>query len=296
MNVPAVSHPLATRTITPGPCPQSTTTSDDDEDDDEDNDDIDFHKGGGIPFPCVPIPFIKPCGIKCSGYCDIDFPGCYGNCGGGGGGGGGSGTPPPGYLDPNYPNSSTATQSSSSSSTSSSTAAATPTRYVVTTYEGTSLSAFRAMTNSLPDEGTGTEIVFGNLNWQSYVTKMNSTVAARVEAYTIVEFVVPDVDLDDTDFSMSMDYDAPSHLLKRAGSQTLVRAPNSKHHQKVISPGGFSNYAGTLNDYLYDPIAGAGSTIYVIDTGIQLGHAEFQGVNIINQVYAPANLLSDSPV
>jgi len=151
------------------------------------------------------------------------------------------------------------------------------------------------MTNELPDEGTGEEIVFANLNWQSYVTEMNSSMAAKIATYAIVQFVIPDVDLDDTDFSIKLpSYDDPVHHLgKRAISETLVSIPNSKFHQKVTSQRKASNIAFTLNDYLYDPIAGAGCTIYVIDAGIQFGHAEFQGVNIIEQAYAPKRLMSD---
>jgi hypothetical protein len=43
----------------------------------------------------------------------------------------------------------------------------------------------------LPDKGTGEDIVFADLNWQSYVTEMNRSMATKGATCAIVQFVIP---------------------------------------------------------------------------------------------------------
>lgn len=136
-----------------------------------------------------------------------------------------------------------------------------PTAYVITTHDDTPLSAFKDLISSLPDGGTGEQIVFPMLTSQAYLTlKLTADEATQLLENPIVLSVLRNDDITDA-------FTGTAH--KRGDPDlTLERRGESADHLRLIS----QQEGQPLADYLYDPILGQGTFLYVIDTGFNEKH------------------------
>lgn len=134
------------------------------------------------------------------------------------------------------------------------------------TKPGTSSSDFQNLIQGLPDEGTGVQITYPNLDWQGYVTKLNDTFAATVGQMSIIEATTLDapeaetgvVDKRGLESLLAHDYAAmPVRRQVNAGppppTNNLVRQTGSQQALKVLSQGRANNLAGTLEDVSRGP-------------------------------------------
>jgi hypothetical protein len=213
-----------------------------------------------------------------------------------------------------YESSSTGTTYSSSSTTSSSSSTSssakeTPTEWLLSTKHGTTLAEYKSLIQSLPDAGTGSQIVYPNLKFQGYVshgsfllglfanfllcwkvTMMNVTMAKITSQNPIVDFVgqntrmteQPDPEeypsSNDINSNESVDITAnlrrnQNHGRDLPAPDTLVVQQPSFEHQKVISQSPADVISGgPLKNYLYDPSERDSVTLYIFDRGFYLDH------------------------
>jgi hypothetical protein len=197
-----------------------------------------------------------------------------------------------------------------SSSTSSTAATQTASLYLVTTKNGTSMSDFTSFIQTFPDGGKGQQIAYSHVNIQSYITSINSSYAATVAQNSIVDTVVVDTPLSEASFGVNAHTNtsilphvtlAPEELSgrfrKRAApsppSENLVRQPNSQSPLQIISQGITNNVRKVTQDYLFDPIAGAGITIYVLDSGFLQGATVSGFTSMLTYPHQTAYLIVD---
>lgn len=172
----------------------------------------------------------------------------------------------------------TATTSSTSSSTSSSSTSssglAIPTPYLLTTKEGTDAATFKDFINNLPDKGEGKIISYPRLPWQSYVTSLTEEKAKDVAKESFIQYIMPIVEDTMEGFGAVL---PPRNMRQKRALGDLDRRNPSADHLKLISAfEAFKNEDNSnLPVYLFDPILGAGQTIYVIDSGLRSTHSEF---------------------
>jgi hypothetical protein len=147
------------------------------------------------------------------------------------------------------------------SSTTTSSSSNVPTAYVITTHNNTPLPAFKDLISSLPDGGTGEQIVFPMLTSQAYLTlKLTADEATQLLENPIVLSVLRNDDITDA-------FTGTAH--KRSDPDlTLERRGESADHLRLIS----QQSGQPLADYLYDPILGQGTFLYIIDLGFNENH------------------------
>lgn len=178
--------------------------------------------------------------------------------------------------------------SSSPSSSTSSGASATETSYLLMTKPGTSNSDFQNFIKTFPDGGSGQQIVYSHVSFQFYVTSINDSYAAIVAQNPLVLTVVLNAAIsDDTygaiprqGFSRRADkkslasQNPRKEIFKRRPTpptNNLVRQAGSQTPLKIISQGTANSVSNVLEDFLYDPIAGKGVSIYILDSGFFVG-------------------------
>lgn len=171
---------------------------------------------------------------------------------------------------------STTTQTSATSSTSSSTA--TPSEWLLNTIPGTSLDDFEAFVQKLPDRGTGRRITYPELKYQNYIGKMTLDQARIVNANPIVDQISANDPIDD-------DLPPIDELRKRDPNVQITRQPGAERYLKVLSyPRDRhwvdlqNNFDDPLNDYTFEASQGAGSFIYILDTGFDFQHPVSSGI------------------
>ncbi|KAK4694278.1 hypothetical protein P7C71_g3279, partial [Lecanoromycetidae sp. Uapishka_2] len=156
-----------------------------------------------------------------------------------------------------------------STTQSTSTSSATSNEFLILTNQGTSMSAFKLLTQSL-DGGQGTEIAYPHVSFQGYVTNLTEEDAARTQKNPIVNAVVVNEPLDD---DTNMGVVRTHQNVPRAQISSL---PNSADDLKLISQSQADNigvnghspqYPPPMADYTFDTSLGQGSSIYVIDNG-----------------------------
>ena len=198
-----------------------------------------------------------------------------------------------------YPASTTTSSAASSSNT------GTPSEWILNTVPGTSIDAFEKFIGSLPDKGAGRRIIYPHLPDQGYVGKMTLAEAQDVSRNPIVDQITPNSHqliwgrVGQQADSMNQSYEnfakADSLPNKKRRSNALEQHRSSPRqnqngftvmrrdqtaplHLKLLSLFKNKNIhdeAVNTEGYLYEQSGGAGSFIYVIDTGLEEVHAEF---------------------
>jgi hypothetical protein len=151
---------------------------------------------------------------------------------------------------------------STPSSTTTSSSSNEPTAYVITTQNNTPLPDFKDLISSLPDSGTGEQIVFPMLTSQAYLTlNLTADEATELLENPIVLSVLRNDDINDALTSTAHKRSDPDLTLERRGG--------SADHLRLIS----QERGQPLADYLYDPTLGEDTFLYIIDTGFNENHS-----------------------
>ncbi|KAL9019778.1 MAG: hypothetical protein Q9185_002922 [Variospora sp. 1 TL-2023] len=170
---------------------------------------------------------------------------------------------------------------SAPSATSTSTSTSSPLPWVLNTRSGTSLVAFKAFIQKLPDGGSGRQIVYESLTTQFYVTSMTFEEALIVHAFPIVDQMVENTPMSGQAYKARNTANRPR---KRDDPPRVVRAgPGTPTHLRWFSwrpdlPILGADLSGELQNYKYEASAGQGSYVYCFDTKIDWDHLELSGV------------------
>lgn len=141
--------------------------------------------------------------------------------------------------------------------------------YYFHTHVGTDVNEFRTLIKTLPDAGTGKQLVYDGGPWQGYTTNLTKLEASNVATEPIVLAITPFqwVELDPPD-------DEP--VLSKRDQRT-----SSQDYLKILSTEPWRQLRNSrmpnpppLADYQFDPSLGKGSVIYVLDSGFQMNHPE----------------------
>lgn len=157
----------------------------------------------------------------------------------------------------------------------SSTSTATPTAWLLNTVRGTSMEDFEDFIKKLPDQGSGRRIIFPALKYQNYVAKMTLEEAKAVSKYPIVDQIGANDPMEDPDIGAVSEQ--PKSQRNR---REIVYKPMSPDHLRMISLPKNQRVANVNEkdpdpavQYQFDESAGAGSYVYVLDSGFDFGHA-----------------------
>ncbi|KAL8974023.1 MAG: hypothetical protein Q9197_001743 [Variospora fuerteventurae] len=170
---------------------------------------------------------------------------------------------------------------SAPSATSTSTSTSSPLPWVLNTRPGTSLVAFKAFIQKLPDGGSGRQIVYESLTTQFYVTSMTFEEALIVHAFPIVDQMVENTPMSGQAYKARNTANRPR---KRDDPPRVVRAgPGTPTHLRWFSwrpdlPILGADLSDELQNYKYEASAGQGSYVYCFDTKIDWDHLELSGV------------------
>ncbi|KAI8652524.1 hypothetical protein NCS57_01316600 [Fusarium keratoplasticum] len=117
----------------------------------------------------------------------------------------------------------------------------------------------------------GIQSTYNATNWHGYFGEFDEDTIKEIEASPEVAFIEPDHKIhlqgDDEDGKVYL-WEQPGQISKRALT-TQQSAP--------WGLGAISHREPGSNSYTYDTSAGAKSYAYVVDSGVQINHSEFQG-------------------
>lgn len=157
-------------------------------------------------------------------------------------------------------------------------------RYCIVTKRGTSMLAYEAFLKTLPDKGLlGTRIDYATMDSQVYTCQLGAKQADDVKKLPIVQFIVLERDTN-SDTLDSEDFRADFGRVHERQPQpvnpniNLVFQPDDYKHLKIISQSPENAMLRRtapwvpIPPYSLGTSAGLGSTIFVIDTGIDTNH------------------------
>lgn len=160
-----------------------------------------------------------------------------------------------------------------SSPTGNTTSTDTPLPWLLNTRSGTSLGAFKSFIQSLPDKGSGRQIVYETLSTQWYVTSMTLEEAMIVHQFPIVDQMVPNTPLD---YEVNEAKGAAARPLRPRDGPTVVAAPREvPWHLKWLSARRTRDVVARNLDndkYIYEENAGQGSYVYLFDAKVDWDH------------------------
>jgi hypothetical protein len=161
-----------------------------------------------------------------------------------------------------------------------------PVDFFLTTVTGTPEKAFQAFIKELPDEGTGTQIVYDNIPWQGYVTQMTIFEALTWQFNPILNILILDLPqpqlVDDGNDATTDPPNTKNKKRQQEGSDTtgnqkrqaetpVMQPPPCPTQLERISQSPQDVQNGVLNTYTYDGIDGLGINLYILDTGFLQG-------------------------
>ncbi|OCK73406.1 hypothetical protein K432DRAFT_236491 [Lepidopterella palustris CBS 459.81] len=189
----------------------------------------------------------------------------------------------------------TTTSSTTSSSSSSQSASATPQFYVILTKQGTPYDDFLNFTNNL-DGGVGIGSKLDTLDWQYYATTMTADKAKELtdtSLYPFIELVVLDKPVrrhnqlngvittgesrrtrpkrQTTDRQWPQNTNLFERTVDPATEDTPVASQYNLKNLQVLS----RSLTNEAPNYIFDPLLGKGTTIYILDSGYNENHKEF---------------------
>lgn len=199
-------------------------------------------------------------------------------------------------------------QTTATATATSSTSTPEPTEWLLNTVPGTSREAFEDFVNKLPDHGSGERIIFPNLPWQNYVTKMTLEQAKEASKVPIVDQISANDPIEDPDKDgpqnrrsrlsprhqlprhqydqhqkdrhalphghqrhRRLDIDSDVHVLVQTPSRTHLGMISAAKDQLIRELEPMPDKSET-KQYYYEKSAGAGSFIYVLDSGFDFTH------------------------
>ncbi|KAL9626829.1 MAG: hypothetical protein Q9204_007009, partial [Flavoplaca sp. TL-2023a] len=172
-----------------------------------------------------------------------------------------------------------------------------PTEWILNTIPGTSLKDFRAFIQTLPDRGSGKQMIFDGSNHQNYVTRMTKAEALLVNKAAIVDMMTSNAPVKLRRQKLrrhslhNRTTGLQSHLLvSRITNPEIVRTEQRQRYQQMISTPKTQSIAAMHSDvrygymYHYERSSGTGSHVYVFDDGFKFQHREFAGRTVESYV------------
>ncbi|KAL8942644.1 MAG: hypothetical protein Q9216_001557 [Gyalolechia sp. 2 TL-2023] len=163
------------------------------------------------------------------------------------------------------------------------TSTATPLSWLLNTRSGTSIAAFKAFIQTLPDRGIGKQIVFEKLSCQWYVGRMTLEEALAVHQFPIVDQMVPNDPVQATPHFRPADT-AGQPLIPRDDLISIVEYHESPAELGWLSwPRTKSIREFGPNDaqssYRLEVSEGQGTYVYLIDGKVRWDHVELRRVS-----------------
>ncbi|KAL8999850.1 MAG: hypothetical protein Q9169_001391 [Polycauliona sp. 2 TL-2023] len=158
-------------------------------------------------------------------------------------------------------------------------ASALPTPWILNTIPGTSVRDFRAFIQTLPDHGSGKQMIFEGSDYQNYVTNMTKAEALVVNKIPIVDMMTRN---DRVKVARNrLRNHTKFHLLgSRVNNPVVVRVDNQHRYQQMLSARKTERISLLIPDirlgyqYHYEQTAGLGRYVYVFDSGFDVYHQE----------------------
>lgn len=160
-----------------------------------------------------------------------------------------------------------------------------PTEWILNTIPGTSVKGFRAFIQTLPDRGSGKQMIFDGSEYQNYVTRMTKAEALLVNKAAIVDMMTSNAPVKLRRQKLrrhslhNRTTALQSHVLEsRITNPEIVRTEQRQRYQQMISTPKTQSIAAMHSDvrygylYHYERSSGLGSHVYVFDDGFELQH------------------------
>jgi subtilisin family serine protease len=154
---------------------------------------------------------------------------------------------------------------------------------------------FSEFVKTLPDNGTGEYV--DRFYYQNYSTDLNETEADSIAALSFVYFVdkieappfadgLEELDISQHSLNSMQEHHRRETLPHPSNINLNIRIPSADHLRLISQASG-----ADLNlPYAFDSSLGAGTTIYIIDTGINIDHAVgcacFSGSRSATNIYS----------
>ncbi|KAL8879760.1 MAG: hypothetical protein Q9198_002693, partial [Flavoplaca austrocitrina] len=177
-----------------------------------------------------------------------------------------------------------------------------PTEWILNTIPGTSVKDFRAFIQTLPDRGSGKQMIFDGSDYQNYVTRMTKAEALLVNKAAIVDMMSSNAPVKLRRPKLrrhNRTTELQSHqLVSRITNPEIVRTEQRQRYQQMISTSKTQSIAAMHSDvrygylYHYERSSGLGSHIYVFDDGFGFQHREFAGRTV--ESYVVTGLTDDT--
>ena len=139
------------------------------------------------------------------------------------------------------------------------------------------MRGFQTFIKTLPDRGSGKQMIFDGSDYQNYVTKMTKEEALVVNKDPIVDMMTRNDRV--KVMRNRMANSTLSHLLgSRVITPVVIRVDHQHRYQQMLSARKQESISSMLHDinlghqYLYEQSAGLGTYVYVFDSGFDLYH------------------------
>ncbi|KAL8755068.1 MAG: hypothetical protein Q9199_003889, partial [Rusavskia elegans] len=168
---------------------------------------------------------------------------------------------------------------------------ATPSSWVLNTVPGTSVEAYKAFIQTLPDRGKGEQIIFGGAISHAYVGTWTLNEAKIISRDPVCDTMSSNARIKGNMQAFRSNNTAANlgfGLDKRAPNLKIVREKSQRYQKMVSFPKDKSfrdlNDNDPHWDYTFEESAGAGTWVYTFDHGFDWHHREFAGADIEDYV------------
>lgn len=147
--------------------------------------------------------------------------------------------------------------------------------HLISTVDGATDEEFQQLIQITPlKDKKGSRVSDPDVPWVSYqYADITDEEAEEIRGNSLIVFVEP-ISEDDGQALAIPNHEIRS-LSKRELPQSVNQRDNSQYHLGLLTARNQKNDPTKLPNYVFEPSLGKGQTIYVLDTGINLEHTEF---------------------
>ncbi|KAL8728048.1 MAG: hypothetical protein Q9166_005648 [cf. Caloplaca sp. 2 TL-2023] len=173
------------------------------------------------------------------------------------------------------------------------TSTATPSSWVLNTVPGTSVEAYKAFIQSLPDRGRGRQMIYGGKITHAYTGTWTLDEAKMIAKNPICDTMCSNAPMTGNLKSFQINNTAATWdlTLKRSGPNIKIIRENPsdledvQRYQKMLSYPKNRDFRDLSDtdphwNYAYEESAGSGAWVYTFDSGFDFDHREFAGADI----------------